>query len=142
MVGRIIGRGGAVIKQLRVQSGADIRIDELCDRDTARGGRTLTIRGILSHVIRAEMLVKDKLGETVSSRQRAGAATYDSAHGSARPTAASGGRGNGREWFDDRGHNPDDGGDSDDECLYGDAGDAGGGYGGLTDADGPQPENS
>ena len=88
MVGRIIGRGGAVIKQLRVQSGADIRIDELCDRDTARGGRSLTIRGSLDSVIRAEKLVQEKLGEKSSSKHRAEA-------------AAGIGSCNGREWPDD-----------------------------------------
>ena len=58
MVGRIIGRGGAVIKQLRMVTTADVRMG---DRDTAQGGRTLTIRGSTDAVGHAQDLVEGKL---------------------------------------------------------------------------------
>ena len=58
MVGRIIGRGGAMIKQLRLQTGADVRMG---DRDNTSGGRTLTIRGAQAAVHYAEELVEGKL---------------------------------------------------------------------------------
>lgn len=58
MVGRIIGRGGAVIRQLRMVSSADVRMG---DRDAARGGRTLTIRGSIDAVGYAQDLVESKL---------------------------------------------------------------------------------
>jgi len=72
MVGRIIGKGGATIRQLHEDSGASITIDQNVDGDMPR---VMTISGTKAAVEKAKLLVQGHLAVAGNSVQAMGITT-------------------------------------------------------------------